>query len=124
MAGHMLVLYSEKFIGGAIVNSMPFWSSQAKFENIGRAYANPDTVDIDTSAFRAVELAKTGDIADLENLFNKRIYVFGGEFDPVVKPPLAAKTGVLLRDHFHADVRIENAIGCEHTMPTVMPGAN
>lgn len=77
MAGHMMVLYAERFTGALIASSFPFWTSKGNMLNVGKAIRDAGTVKLSKSIERAKHLESI-DLASASKLDGKKVMVFVG----------------------------------------------
>jgi len=121
MATQMHVAYSSVFMGAGLVAGNPYYCAQgSSLIATGACMTSPQSITVSTLTTKTTSYASTGDIDPTNNMYNSRVYIFGGTLDSVVYQGVGMKA----QEYYTAFVNSANIKTvfdqpAEHTFPTV-----
>ncbi len=125
MAGQLHVAYSDVFSGAAILAGGPYGCAEGNLMTaMARCMGNvnePLPLDALEKAIR--EAAEKGQISDLENLADDRVWIFRGALDPYVAEEVGEAAKELYQRFLQEDnIRWIHDLEATHTFPTLANG--
>jgi len=128
MAVQMHIAYSSIISGAGIFAGGPYNCAQG---NVDIALypcmkAKPDPPDVDSSISVTNTRSQSGEIDDISNLADDRVYMFSGTDDTTVRPPVMDALQEYYMNFLSSSSQLtyENTIGAAHTQPTIDTSTN
>jgi hypothetical protein len=120
MATQLHVAYSSVFMGVGMVAGNPYYCAKGSSITATNACMDaPSNINIADLTTKTTQYASSGDIDSTSNMYNSKVYIFGGTLDTSVVQGVGMKVQQYYLNYVReANIKTVFDIDAEHTFPT------